>query len=79
MSDIENIAEKLILKNNIDSGLLAGCPWADSVIKSRCPCVCMYVCTYVPCEEDLSFPYLHFKNSELFCDKKNAILLVFQY
>ena len=29
--------------------------WADSVIESRCPSVCMCVCMSVPCEEDLSF------------------------
>ena len=33
--------------------------WADSVIESRCPSaglsVCLCVCMYVPCEEDLSF------------------------
>ena len=29
--------------------------WADSVIESRCPCVCTSVCMSVPCEEDLSF------------------------
>ena len=29
--------------------------WADSVIESRCPCVCTSACVFVPCEEDLSF------------------------
>ena len=29
--------------------------WADSVIESQCPSVCMSVCLFVPCEEGISF------------------------